>query len=50
MEKSFLIEAPQIQQLIKVLQSGGYAVPGPTLRQDDLVYDEVRATADLPLG
>ena len=50
MDNSFIIEAPQLQQLIEVLQSQGYGVLGPTLRQDDLVYDEVRATADLPVG
>lgn len=50
MEKFFLIEAPQLQQLIEVLQNRGYAVLGPTLHQDDLVYDEVRAASDLPVG
>ena len=50
MEKSFLIEAPQLQQLIEGLQSRGYTVLGPTLHQDDLVYDEVLVADDLPVG
>jgi len=50
MDDLFLIEAPHLQQLIEVLQSRGHAVLGPTLRQGDLVYDEVRSTADLPVG
>jgi sulfhydrogenase subunit beta (sulfur reductase) len=50
MDNSFLIEASQLQQLIEVLQSRGYAVMGPTLRQGDLVYGEVGSNADLPVG
>ncbi len=50
MDNSFLIEAPHLQQLFEVLQSQGYVVLGPTLRQGDLQYDEVRSIADLPVG
>ena len=50
MDDLFFIEAPHLQQLIEVLQSRGHAVLGSTLRQGDLVYDEVRSTADLPVG
>jgi sulfhydrogenase subunit beta (sulfur reductase) len=50
MEKTFLIEASQLQQLFDALQRHGYAIMGPTLRQDELVYAEVRSPEDLPLG
>jgi sulfhydrogenase subunit beta (sulfur reductase) len=49
-DNSFLLEAPQLQQLIEALQRQGYVVLGPTLRQGDLVYAEVRGAADLPVG
>jgi sulfhydrogenase subunit beta (sulfur reductase) len=50
MEKSFLLEAPQLQHLIEALHRQGYTVLGPTLRQGDLVYAEVRHASDLPVG
>jgi sulfhydrogenase subunit beta (sulfur reductase) len=50
MKKSFLLEAPQLQHLFEALQRQGYAVIGPTLRQGDLVYAELRRAADLPVG
>jgi ferredoxin len=50
MDSTFFIEAPLLQQLLEVLQSQGYVVLGPTLRQGDLHYDEVRSSADLPVG
>jgi ferredoxin len=50
MDSAFLIEAPHLQQLLEVLQSQGYVVVGPTLRQGDLQYDEVPSIADLPVG
>jgi sulfhydrogenase subunit beta (sulfur reductase) len=50
MNKSFLLEAPQLQHLIEALHSQGYAVLGPTLSQGDLVYAEVQEAADLPVG
>jgi len=50
MENSFFIEASQLQQLFEVLHRRGYAIKGPTLRQGDLVYDEVRSPGDLPQG
>lgn len=50
MNNNFFLEAPQLQQIIEVLRDRGYAVMGPTLRQGDLVYAEVRRAADLPVG
>jgi sulfhydrogenase subunit beta (sulfur reductase) len=50
MDKPFLIEASHFQQLFEVLHGQGYAVMGPTLRQGDLIYGEVRSAADLPKG
>jgi sulfhydrogenase subunit beta (sulfur reductase) len=50
MVNAFLIEAPFLQQLLEVLQNQGYVVWGPTLRQGDLVYDEVHSTGELPVG
>ncbi|MFZ2087720.1 MAG: 4Fe-4S dicluster domain-containing protein [Desulfobaccales bacterium] len=50
MGNAFLFEASQLQRLIEVLQTQGYAVMGPILRQGDLLLGEVRGAADLPVG
>ncbi len=38
------------QQLLQVLQTKGYRVMGPTIRDGAVVWDEVRQTTDLPQG
>jgi sulfhydrogenase subunit beta (sulfur reductase) len=50
MNKSYLLEASQLQHLFEALHRQGFAILGPTLRQGDLVYSEVRQVADLPVG
>lgn len=50
MDNCFLLKSSQLQHLIEALHHQGYAVLGPTLRQGDLVYAEVRKAADLPVG
>jgi len=49
-EKTALVEAGQIERLIDVLQSRGYEVVGPTVRDQAIVYDRLEKLADLPVG
>jgi len=44
------IEPQQLQQLLDVLGKKGYHVLGPTMRDQAIVYDEVRSLKDLPAG
>ena len=39
-----------LDRLIEVLAARGHTVIGPTVRDGAIVYDEVRSTADLPVG
>jgi ferredoxin len=45
-----IIERKDFQHLLKALRSLGYTVIGPTVRDNAIVYDEVEAVEDLPLG
>jgi ferredoxin len=46
----FFFESSQLQHLVAALKKRGYAVFGPALAQGDLVYGELRTSADLPVG
>jgi len=50
MKKASFLEVAQLRHLIEALQQRGYVVLGPTLRQGDLVYGELRTAGDLPVG
>ncbi len=45
-----ILEAQHFQQLIDALLKRGYRVLGPTVRDQAIVYDEVRSVTDLPIG
>ncbi len=46
---SFFLNRKKFQNLIISLQSDGYKLIGPKLKDDAIVYDEVHTTADFPL-
>jgi formate hydrogenlyase subunit 6/NADH:ubiquinone oxidoreductase subunit I len=48
--ESRVLERAHVQQLLDVLAADGYRIVGPTIRDGTLVYDDVRSTADLPVG
>jgi sulfhydrogenase subunit beta (sulfur reductase) len=45
-----IIERQDFGRLLEALRSLGYTVIGPTVRDNAVVYDEVRAVGDLPIG
>jgi sulfhydrogenase subunit beta (sulfur reductase) len=44
------LERPGVDALLTALADRGYTVVGPTVAQGAIVYDELRSTADLPVG
>ncbi len=46
----FILESEHFQHLLDVLHGEGYQVIGPTVRGEAVVYDEIAAVADLPVG
>ncbi|MCI0486873.1 MAG: 4Fe-4S dicluster domain-containing protein [Blastocatellia bacterium] len=49
-EKSAIIERADFQALLDALIDRGYRVVGPTLSEGAIVYDELTAASDLPIG
>ena len=47
---SVVLEAEHFQQLIDVLKAQGYRVAGPAIRDGAIVYDDINAVTDLPVG
>jgi ferredoxin len=45
-----VLERQHLQQLLDVLGKRGYRILGPTVRDQAIVYDEVRSLEDLPGG
>lgn len=45
-----IIQAAQLQRLFELLQSEGYTIAGPRLRNAAIVYDELSGVEDLPQG
>jgi len=45
-----VIERRDFDALFGALSSRGYTIVGPTVRDRAIVYDEIRAAADLPVG
>lgn len=45
-----ILEAQQFQQLLDALLKRGYHVLGPTVRDQAIIYDEIRSVTDLPIG
>ncbi len=50
MNKEVVLAPEGLDQLIDVLRAEGYAVFGPVFRDGAIVYDEIRACEDLPIG
>lgn len=44
------ITSAGLETLVKLLAEDGYTVVGPTVRNQQLVLDEIRALSDLPVG
>jgi len=47
---SVVLEARDLQQLLDALAANGYRLVGPTLRRGELIYGDLAAVADLPVG
>ncbi|MCG6922574.1 MAG: 4Fe-4S dicluster domain-containing protein [Acidobacteria bacterium] len=47
---SVVIERVVLDALLAALRERGYETVGPTVREGAIVYDEIRATSDLPAG
>lgn len=45
-----LLDRAGFDELLKSLASRGYTIIGPTVREEAIVYDEIRSAADLPEG
>ncbi len=45
-----ILERTEFQAFLELLHSQGYATIGPTIRGDAVVYDEIEAADDLPVG
>lgn len=45
-----IIERQDFHQLLDALRQRGYRIVGPTVRDGAIVYDELRAESDLPIG
>ena len=46
----FIIDKNTIDNLITILSDEGYKTIGPTVRENAIIYDEIRTTNDLPVG
>ena len=40
----------QFQQILSAIQSAGYALFGPTVQNEVIIYDEIHSAQDLPIG
>ena len=49
-EKHATIERQDLQRLLDVLVERGYRLVGPTIREGAIVYDQLHAESDLPIG
>jgi formate hydrogenlyase subunit 6/NADH:ubiquinone oxidoreductase subunit I len=45
-----VIELASLDKLFNVLKNDGYTVVGPTVREDAIVYGELKSVKDLPVG
>lgn len=49
-QEQWIIERRDFQQLLDALQARGYQVIGPTVRDGAIVYAELHAVTELPIG
>jgi len=50
MSLDYVIERSDFDEVFRALARHGYTIVGPTVRDHAIVYDEIRATEDLPVG
>jgi len=50
LQRKFTIERPHLRLVFDVLAGRGYRILGPTIREGAIVYDELEAPSDLPVG
>ena len=50
LDGSYTLERDDLDELFGALAARGYTVIGPTVRDQAIVYDEIAASADLPVG
>ena len=48
--RRFVIDVETLQHLFDLLRKQGYRLIGPSIREGAIVYDDVAAVADLPVG
>jgi ferredoxin len=48
--RRFIVDTKGLQQLFDLLRKRGYRLIGPTVREGTIVYDNITALADLPVG
>jgi ferredoxin len=49
-ETKYTITLPEFHKLFLLLQDDGYAIVGPTIKEQAIVYDDLQSVADLPVG
>jgi hypothetical protein len=50
MTAAYVIERSVIEQVFDALARRGYTIVGPTVRDQAIVYGEIRSAEDLPVG
>ena len=45
-----VLEREHFDELLGAIARRGYAIVGPTIREQAIVYDEISSAADLPIG
>jgi hypothetical protein len=50
MAPGHVIERSDFNRLFEALSKRGHTIIGPTVRDQAIVYDEIRSDADLPVG
>lgn len=48
--KPLICTTAQFQQLLDLIADKGYKLLGPTIRDEVIIYDEIRSAQDLPIG
>lgn len=49
-KKNFICTLDQFQKLLDAIKGDGYKLLGPTVRNQVIIYDEIRSAQDLPIG
>lgn len=48
--KALFCTTAQFEQLLDLIKNAGYKLLGPTVRDEVIIYDELRSAKDLPIG